>query len=67
MYFRKKLHFRCVTGSEFAYDYKRFLRKTKELYQGFLARWLLLVSRDFTCTDSTKEKLETLEQDLKCV
>ena len=21
MYFRKKLHFRCVTGSEFAYDY----------------------------------------------
>ena len=46
---------------------KRFLRTTKEVYHGFLKRWLLLPSRDFTYSKSTIETLKTLEQYVKCV
>ena len=46
---------------------KCFLRTTNELYHGFLEWWLLLPSRDFTCSKSTKETLKTLEHNMKCV
>ena len=48
-------------------DFKCFLRTTKELYHGFLEWWLLLPSRDFTCSKSTIETLKTLEHNVKCV
>ena len=48
---------------------KCFLRTTNELYHGFLEWWLLLTSRDFTCSKSksTIETLKTLEHNVKCV
>ena len=56
---KKKHHFRCVTGTGFASDFhKCFLQTTKELYHSFLEWWLLLPSRDFTCSKSTIETLK---------
>ena len=44
-----------------------FLTKKKDVYQGFLERWLLLTSCDFTCSKSEIETLKTLEEDVRCV
>ena len=64
------IHFRCVTGSEFAFDYNTwngFYEQRKSYTTVFLERWLLIVNRDFACSKSTTETLKTLEQDVKCV
>ena len=56
-----------VLSSSLTSTNKSFLRTTKELYHGFLEWWLLLPSRDFTCSKSTIETLKTLEHNVKCV
>ena len=42
-----------------------FLQRIKELYHRLLERWLLLFSRDFTCSKSKTETLKTLEHNVK--
>ena len=62
-------HFRCVTGSEFASDYHKsnvyYKQQMSWLYHDFLEWWLLLASRDFTCSKSTIETLKAVEHNVK--
>ena len=67
--FCKKIHFRCLTGSEFASDYNKsiFFTNDKRAISRLLGTVTLLPNRDFTCSTSTIETLKTLEEDVKFV
>ena len=53
-----------VLSSPLAAMNECLLRTAKELFHRFLERWLLLPSRDFTCSIET---LKTLEHNVKYV